>query len=800
MNSSTKFLPVLALRGLVLYPKMVLHFDVSRQMSKTAIDEAMKGSREIFIVCQKDISVTNPEPDDLYTIGVVAKIKQVMKVPNSDLRRVVVEGGNRAAIGGVILNDGESMSASVSEIAPMRSTGFSKSYEIALMRQGKDAFEEYAGTLRGKIPPNIVIDIVSSNSAEELSDCIAVNSSFSWEDKQELLQIINPVKRLEKLLIILSEETELNKIEMKIKKRVQDNVDQNQKEYYLREQLKVISEELGEGEEPENELEEYKSKIKAIGFDKEIEEKLLKEASKLSKMSSSSQDAYVVRNYLDTVLSLPWKTYSKDNLDLKKARGVLERDHYGIKKVKDRILELIAVRSIKPDIKGQIVCLVGPPGVGKTSIARSLAEAMGRKYVRISLGGVHDEAEIRGHRRTYIGAMQGKIISAIKTAGTSNPLILFDEIDKLGSDYKGDPSSAMLEVLDAEQNSTFMDNYIDIPYDLSKVFFITTANDPSAIPEPLYDRMEVIELSSYTAQEKFHIAKKHLVKKELEKHGLTSDKVRITDEAIKRIIDNYTSEAGVRELERLIGTLMRKGAVKIVEEKYDEVAFTATNLKDYLGNPKYKSEKLLKNDEIGIVNGLAWTSVGGKLLRVEVNVLNGSGKIELTGSLGDVMKESCNAAVSYIRSIASDYNIPEDFYKTCDLHIHFPAGATPKDGPSAGIAIATAVLSALSKRAVKRDIAMTGEITLKGRVLPIGGLREKAMGAYIAGVKKVLLPKDNFADLDEVDDIIKQSVEFVCVESLDEVFNNAFTDGKNKKSKKKMLLTQANKEFAEIRQ
>ncbi len=800
MNTNTKFLPVLPLRGLVLYPKMVLHFDVSRDISKSALNEAMNGNREVFVVCQKDIAVTKPEPDDLYTVGVVGKIKQVMKLPNSKLQRVVVEGGKRAVISGIVMNDGENLGAEVSEIGEMKSTGFSKPYELALIRQGKDAFEEYAQTLRGKIPANIVIDIVSSNSAEELSDCIAVNATLSWQDKQELLQIINPVKRLEKLLVILKEETELNKIEKKIKQRVQDNVDKNQKEYYLREQLKVISEELGEGEDAENEIEEYKSQIKAVGFKKDIEDKLLKEVGKLAKMGSSSQDAYVVRNYLDTVLALPWNTFSEDNLDLKKARKILERDHYGIKKVKERILELIAVRSIKPDIKGQIVCLVGPPGVGKTSIARSLAEAMGRKYVRISLGGVHDEAEIRGHRRTYIGAMQGKIISAIKTAGTSNPLILFDEIDKLGSDYKGDPSSAMLEVLDSEQNNAFMDNYIDIPYDLSKVFFITTANDPSAIPEPLYDRMEVIELSSYTAQEKFYIAKKHLVKKELDKHGLAPEQVRITDEAIKRIIDNYTSEAGVRKLERLIGTLMRKGAVKIVEDKYDEVVFTATNLKDYLGTPKYKKEKLLKNDEIGIVNGLAWTSVGGKLLRVEVNVLKGTGKIELTGSLGDVMKESCNAAVSYIRSVAVDYDIAEDFYKTCDLHIHFPAGATPKDGPSAGIAIATAVLSALTNKRVKRDIAMTGEITLKGRVLPIGGLREKAMGAYIAGVKKVLIPKDNFADLDEVDSAVKEKVEFVCVQSLDEVFNNAFVSKPKSVKKNKYIISGQHKDLAEIRQ
>jgi len=517
-----KILPVLPLRGLVLYPKMILHFDVSRGVSKAALERAMKNGREIFVVCQKDIKVKNPTVDDLYSIGVIASVKQVMKLPNSDLERVVVEGMCRAMLGSFAVG-GKCITAQVTPIEEMRVSGFSNEYEAAVVRQGKAAFEAYAATI-SKLSSNIVMDILSAEKADELADVIAINAPFSWEKHQEILEIINPVKRLERLLVILEEETNLNLIEQKIKDMVQENIDQNQKEYYLREQLRAISDELGEGEDPGSELEEYLQKIKAIGFAEDIESKLVKEAQKLAKMASSSQDAYVVRNYLDTVLSLPWNTYSKDNLNIKKARKVLDRDHYGIQKVKDRVLELIAVRQIKPDISGQIICLVGPPGVGKTSIAKSLAEAMGRKYVRISLGGVHDEAEIRGHRRTYIGAMQGKIISAIKTAGTSNPLMLFDEIDKLGSDYKGDPSSAMLEVLDSEQNNAFMDNFIDIPYDLSKVFFITTANDASSIPEPLYDRMEVIELSSYTQEEKFQIAKKHLVKKELARHGLSASR------------------------------------------------------------------------------------------------------------------------------------------------------------------------------------------------------------------------------------------------------------------------------------
>ncbi|MBQ6381909.1 MAG: endopeptidase La [Clostridia bacterium] len=793
-----KILPVLPLRGLVLYPKMILHFDVSRDISKAALNRAMKHGREIFVVCQKDIKTKNPTVDDLHTIGVIASVKQVMKLPNSELERVVVEGVCRAMLGSFAVG-GSCITAQITPLEPMRVTGFSREYEAAVVRQGKEAFEAYAETI-SKISSNIVMDIISAQTAEDLADCIAINAPFSWEKHQELLELVNPVKRLEHLLVILEEETRLNLIEQKIKDKVQENIDENQKEYYLREQIKAISDELGEGEELQSELEEYLQKIKKIGFEESTETKLVKEAQKLAKMASSSQDAYVVRNYLDTVLSLPWHTYSKDNLNIKKARRILERDHYGIQKVKDRILELIAVRQIKPDISGQIICLVGPPGVGKTSVAKSLAEAMGRKYVRISLGGVHDEAEIRGHRRTYIGAMQGKIISAIKTAGTSNPLMLFDEIDKLGSDYKGDPSSAMLEVLDSEQNNAFMDNFIDIPYDLSKVFFITTANDASAIPEPLYDRMEVIELSSYTQEEKFQIAKKHLIKKELARHGLRAKQVHLSDDAVKLLIESYTSEAGVRELERTIGKLMRKAAAEIVENGKTKVSYTAKNLKTYLGTPKYKKEQLLPTDSVGIVNGLAWTSVGGKILRVEVNVLEGSGKVEFTGSLGEVMKESCAAAVSFIRSIGAQFEIDTSFYKTKDIHIHFPAGATPKDGPSAGIAIATAVLSALSKTPVKRDVAMTGEISLKGRVLPIGGLREKAMGAYLAGVKKVIIPADNVPDLDEVDDVVKANVAFVSVESLHEVFEHAFAVTPKKVQQEQLLMTPKNSKRAELRQ
>lgn len=798
-EKTLNIMPVLPVRGLVLYPNMVLHFEVSRKMSKEAVEAAMNGDRAIFIVSQKNIADNEPKADDLSEVGTIACVKQMVKLPNTDLVRVVVEGCVRGTIESVILSEGAYILAAVEEKSELRSTGFSADYETALVREAKEAFEEYAQS-ESKLPPDIILQIVAAKKAGELADCIAANTNFSWENKQLILQILNPVKRLEKLLVILTKETKIVNIEREIQQKVQENVDKGQREYYLREQLKVISDELGDGSEPENEVEEYKTKIKALNFAAETEDKLIKEAEKLGKMTGGSQDAYVIRNYLDTVLSLPWNKFSQDNLNIKKARTILNRDHYGIEKVKERILEIIALRAINPNIKGQIVCLAGPPGVGKTSIAHSLAEAMGRKYARISLGGVHDEAEIRGHRRTYIGAMQGKIISAVKSAGTSNPLILLDEIDKLGSDYKGDPASAMLEVLDSEQNSTFTDNFIDIPYDLSRVFFITTANDVSQIPEPLYDRMEIIELSSYTADEKFHIAKKHLFKKQLERSELSPLQVKITDEAIRMIIEKYTSEAGVRELERVFSKLMRKAAMEIIENGADYITFSARNLKKYLGTPKYKSEDILSDDWVGIVNGLAWTSVGGKILRVEVNVLDGTGKIELTGSLGDVMKESCNAALSFIRSIARKYNIPNDFYKTKDIHIHFPAGATPKDGPSAGIAIATAVLSALTGTPVRRDIAMTGEITLKGRVLPIGGLREKTMGAYVAGVHKVIIPKENIADLDEVEKVVKDNIEFVSVDNLYQVFSQAFVNKPSSYISERIILPKEKEERNEIRQ
>ena len=781
-----KLMPVLPLRGLVLYPNMVLHFDVSRKASKQAVKAAMDGDRELFIVCQKDINVKQPSSKDLCETGVIAMVHQVMKLPGSDVQRVVVEGISRAEITAVI-SEASFIEALVMPIPLMRNYGFSADYEFALVRKAKEIFEAYADSL-GKLSPDFVLDVINVQSAEKIADLITANIELDWKLKQRLLESRNPIKRLEMLIVALENETKLNRLEQEIQRKVEKNVEKNQKEYYIREQLKVLSDELGDGESTEDEIAEYKDKIKAIKFAPEIEEKLIKEADKLAKMSSGTSDAYVTRNYLDTVLALPWNVFTKDKLNIKHARAYLDKGHYGMEKVKSRIIENLAVRKLNPEITGQIICLAGPPGVGKTSIARALAEAMGRNYVRISLGGLHDEAEIRGHRKTYIGAMTGKIISAIKQAGSSNPLILLDEIDKLGMDYKGDPASAMLEVLDSEQNYAFTDNYLEIPYDLSKVFFITTANDLNNIPEPLYDRMEIIELSSYTAEDKFNIAKKHLFKKQMEKHGLKASNVRISDEAIKDIIEKYTSEAGVRSLEREIGTLMRKAATEIVENGAEKVVFNSASLKKYLGTPKFTAEKLLPADSVGIVNGLAWTSVGGKLMRVEVNVLNGTGKIEFTGSLGDVMKESCETAMSYIRSIADRYEISDDFYKTKDIHIHFPAGATKKDGPSAGIAIATAILSALTNSPVKRDIAMTGEISLKGRVLPIGGLREKGMGAYIAGVNKVLIPKENLADLDDVDDKVKENVEFIPVDSLAQVFSEAFRNQPEKKENKKIII------------
>ncbi len=773
-----EIMPAVALRGLVVFPGSKLNFEVGRKKSIAALKFAMANNREIFLVTQKEVSVDDPKSGDLLNMGVVAKIQQIVKIPNSDNVRVAIDGMYRAEI--VKVNSLKPyIEVSVSPCNSMRTKPEDRDYVKALIRQIKDEFEEYA-QIAPRLAPDVILEVIDEKLPGKLCDYIAGNIMINFEQRYDILKELNIVTRLEKVCILLREEIELLEIEDRIQEKVQENIDKNQKEYYLREQLKVISDELNEGKSQEEEILEYKDKIIQIGLEKNYEDKLLSECDRLAKMQSTSPEATVSRSYIQTVLNMPWNTFTEDNLDLSHSRKVLDNDHYGLEKVKERIIELIAVRKLNPEITGQIICLVGPPGVGKTSVARSVANAMERKYVRISLGGVHDEAEIRGHRKTYIGSMPGRIMSAMEQAGTKNPLILLDEIDKLGSDYKGDPSSALLEVLDAEQNNTFCDHYLEIPFDLSKVLFITTANDKSTIPPALYDRMEIIELGSYTQEEKFHIAKKHLLEKQKKLNGIPKGMLKLTDNAIKEIIDGYTREAGVRNLERQLGKICRKCAVKY-DETGEKITVKPVNLEELLGARKYKSDKNDGKNEVGVVNGLAWTSVGGEMLQVEVAVLDGSGKVELTGSLGDVMKESALAAISFIRSKAKEYNIEKDFYKTKDIHIHVPEGAVPKDGPSAGVTMATALLSALTETKVNSAVAMTGEISLRGKVLPIGGLREKTMAAYRYGIKKIIIPADNISDLDEVEDVVKEKTEIITADNLETVFENALIPNGKKK-------------------
>lgn len=765
-------MPVVALRGLVIFPEEKLHFEVGRKKSIAALKAAMANGREVFLVAQKSVSIDEPMPEDLYKIGVVASVQQVTKIPNSENVRVTVNGMYRAEIAEMI-SIKPYLEASVKLTRSHKIKEEDKDYVSALTRQLKDIFEEYA-QVAPRLAPDVLLGVIDEKNPGKLADYIAGNIMLEYEKRYDILKELDIPNRLLKCCTMLKNEIELFAIEDKIQSVVQERIDKNQKEYYLREQIKAISEELGEGKTVEDEILSFRDKIKAIGLEKAYEEKLLDECGRLEKMSPTSPEATVSRSYLMTVLNMPWNIKTEDKLDLKNARKVLDKDHFGLEKVKTRIIEMLAVRKLNPDINGQIICLAGPPGVGKTSIARSIAEAMGRKYVRISLGGVHDEAEIRGHRKTYIGSMPGRIMSAMEQAKSSNPLMLLDEIDKLGSDYKGDPSSALLEVLDAEQNFAFCDHYLEVPFDLSKVLFITTANDKYSIPAPLLDRMEVIELGSYTHEEKFNIAKKHLLPKQRKMHGISANMLRITDSALHEMIDGYTREAGVRLLEKQIAAVCRKTAFKLDEDK-KRVTVKPADLEEMLGSRKYKSEKISGADEIGVVNGLAWTSVGGELLQAEVAVLAGKGEVKLTGSLGDVMKESASAAISFVRSVAAEYDIDESFYKTKDIHIHFPSGAVPKDGPSAGVTIATALLSALTGIPVKGDVAMTGEISLRGRVLPIGGLREKTMAAYRHGIKTVIIPEENKSDLDEVEDVVKDNIRFVFAENLETVFENALS-------------------------
>lgn len=777
-------MPMIAMRGLVMFPKVVMHFDVSRDRSETALKAALSDDRLIFLTAQKDEMVEEPGVRDMYQVGVVAEIHQILKTPDN-ITRVLVEGIYRAKL--VKLHQGEPYY--VADVKQMSNCIVSKEDEVeyeAVMRSIKSVFEQYCRNMP-KMPKEFVNSVLNEKDPMKLFELIAFNISLSVEDKQALLEENYLIARLGMLVAMLSREAEVLDIERHIHEKVNEQMNNAQKEYYLREQMKIISSMLGEDENYQDEIEEYADKIQELDFAPEIEEKLMREVDRLTKMSASSQEAFVVRNYLDTVLELPWRTSTKDKTDVKKARALLDKEHYGLEKVKDRIIENIAVRALQPELKGQILCLVGPPGIGKTSIGKSIAKALGRKYARVSLGGIRDESDIRGHRKTYVGAMPGRIINAIKTSGSNNPLILLDEIDKMANDMRGDPSSAMLEVLDSEQNSTFRDHFIEVPFDLSNVLFVTTANTTQTIDGPLLDRMEVIELTSYTREEKFHIAKEHLVPKQLKANGLRSSMLKIADSAIYMIIDSYTREAGVRTLERFIASLCRKAAKEIVSDEVKKVSITAKNLEKYLGAKKYLDDDLAKKDEVGIVNGLAWTSVGGVIMPLEVSVFDGKGTVETTGSLGDVMKESAKIAVSYVRSVADKYGISKDFYKEKDIHIHAPEGATPKDGPSAGVTMTTALVSALSGMAVRHDIAMTGEITLHGKVLPIGGLREKTMAAYKAGMKTVIIPKANRSDLEEVDNAVKENVNFIFAENLEQVLEAALVKNNTPVPKAKMI-------------
>lgn len=774
-KGKTRTLPLLPLRGLSIFPYMVLHFDVGRDKSIRALEEAMINDQLIFLVTQKDAHTDLPGPEDFYDVGTISKIKQLLKLPG-DTIRVLVEGLNRAKIHKVISDE----SYFLVEVTEYQEGTVSKTdLELeALRRTVLEEFDEYIKA-NPKVAPETLVTVSDIEDTSRFADVIASNLTIKIEEKQEILTLFDVKERMEKILEILSRELEILEIERKINSRVRKQIDKSQKEYYLREQLKAIQKELGEKEGNLEDIEMYTEKLSKLVVPDEVKEKIEKELDRLSKMSPSSPDVGVTKNYLDWIFDLPWNTETEDNLDIKNARKVLDEDHFGLKKVKERVLEYLAIRKLSNNMKGPILCLVGPPGVGKTSIAKSIARAMGRKFVRMSLGGVRDEAEIRGHRRTYIGAIPGRIIYSIKQAGSKNPLFLFDEIDKLASDFRGDPASALLEVLDAEQNKDFRDHYLELPFDLSKVMFITTANSTDTIPAPLLDRMEVIFISGYTEEEKVKIAEKYLVPKQIKEHSLDKDSVIITESAIRAVISGYTRESGVRNLEREIANIVRKSATQIVEHDKKRVRITPLNLKKYLGIVKYKYDKINQKNEVGVVTGLAWTPVGGDTLFIEVSVMPGTGKLELTGHLGDVMKESARAGLSYIRSKSEELGIDKDFTKNLDIHIHVPEGATPKDGPSAGITMATALVSAIIKKPVYRQVAMTGEITLRGRVLPIGGLKEKVLAANRAGINKVILPIENEKDLEEIPANVRKKMEFVLVGDMDEVLAHALVKDEN---------------------
>ena len=768
-------LPVLALRGLVSFPGMMMHFEVGRKISLKALTYAMEHKQTIYLVAQKDIRDEEPTADNIYEIGCVARVAQILKTPDNSAR-VLIEGLYRARHLSFTKSAGDFYVSDVERLtdAPIKNRAV---YVETLLRRAKSEFALYAEKLP-KIAPDIPLTVETDEDLGHLSDYIAFNIQAPYDDKQYVLEQLNPVKRIKVVIDVLKKETEILEIDSHISEKVKNQIDENQREYYLKEQIRAINDELyGDGAE-QNEFDEYNAKIESLNADETVKEKLFGEVAKLAKMPQGSHEGTVIRGYLDTCIKLPWNSKTDAKINIKKAAKILERDFYGMKKVKERILEMLSVYVLAPEIKGQIICLAGPPGVGKTSIGKTIAECMGRRFARVSLGGIRDEAEIRGHRKTYIGAMPGKIIGAINQAGSGNPLILLDEIDKLGNDYKGDPSSALLEVLDPEQNATFVDHYIDMPYDLSGVLFITTANNIDSIPAPLLDRMEVIELSSYTREEKFNIAKKHLVAKQTARHGLNTDNFKITDKALYSLIDFYTREAGVRRLEREIASVCRKSAKIITESNVQKVTVDDKVIIDMLGKRKFTPETVLKNDEVGIVNGLAWTAVGGEIMQLEVAVCNGTGKLELTGSLGEVMRESAKAAVTYVKCHTEEYNIDADFYKNKDIHIHATEAAVPKDGPSAGVTIVTALVSALTNTPIRRDVAMTGEVTIRGRVLAIGGLKEKSMAAYRGGVKTVFIPKENEPDLAEIDDAVKKNVIFIPVSDVSDVVSAALVHTK----------------------